>query len=605
MNKVTLRIIIGLMAISTIGLLGFQLYWIKTAIDVNEERFRQDVHAAMNAVTSKLEREEAKVLATYRISPDLPLTYHDETGLAQMDYRNFFLDQFDSIRSEMRSLYEEPIKIVIPEIKPDQMIANRKQQNTKPISPAERMYRLQQKIDSVMNRQLNSQNQFFDFRAIDSMIMEDMKSNFFGSFGFGSDQGFSQAMDQQKKPGNEFQTDNFNKRLVEINQKLDSVRRERYKAVEKKLEQKAELLVGTLDELIMPSRHITQRIDVFQLDSLLRAELGNQGIDLPYQYGIINKVSQEVLLTSTEREQEIDQATFQVNLFPNDLLGNQHLLTVFFPGQQKFLLNKILISLASSALLMLVIISCFGVAIFVIIRQKKLSEIKNDFINNMTHEFKTPISTVSLACEALQDTDIRKDERFVSRYVNVIKDENTRLGRQVEKVLQAATLEKKDFKLKYEKVNVHKIIEKALSNIELLVQKRDGEITKSLNANNFEFYSDQVHLTNIIYNLLDNANKYSPEKPLIKIDTEDSSDSILIRISDKGIGMSRDVSRKIFDKFYRAPTGNLHDVKGFGLGLTYVKTMVDAFGGTIEVNSIPGEGSCFEVYLPTIKPEQK
>lgn len=592
------------MAISTIGLLGFQLYWIKTAIDVNEERFRQDVHAAMNAVTSKLEREEAKVLATYRISPDLPLAYHDETGLAQMDYRNFFLDQFDSIRSEMRSLYEEPIKIVIPEIKPDQMIANRKQQNTKPISPAERMYRLQQKIDSVMNRQLNSQNQFFDFRAIDSMIMEDMKSNFFGSFGFGSDQGFSQAMDQQKKLGNEFQTDNFNRRLVEINQKLDSVRRERYKAVEKKLEQKAELLVGTLDELIMPSRHITQRIDVFQLDSLLRTELANHGIDLPYQYGIINKVSQEVLLTSTEREQEIDQATFQVNLFPNDLLGNQHLLAVFFPGQQRFLLNKILISLASSALLMLVIISCFGVAIFVIIRQKKLSEIKNDFINNMTHEFKTPISTVSLACEALQDTDIRKDDRFVSRYVNVIKDENTRLGRQVEKVLQAATLDKKDFKLKYEKVNVHKIIEKALSNIELLVKKRDGEIAKSLNANNFEFYSDQVHLTNIIYNLLDNANKYSPEKPMIKIDTEDSRDGILIRISDKGVGMSRDVLRKIFDKFYRAPTGNLHDVKGFGLGLTYVKTMVDAFGGSIEVNSMPGEGSTFEVYLPKAKPDR-
>lgn len=590
------------MAISTIGLLGFQLYWIKTAIDVNEERFRQDVHSAMNAVTSKLEREEAKVLATYRISPDLPLTYHDEAGLAQMDYRNFFLDQFDSIRSEMRSLYEEPIKIVIPEIKPDRVITNRKKP-TKPISPAERMYKLQQKIDSVMNRQLSSNNQFFDFRAIDSMIMEDMKNNFFGSFGFESGQGFPQAFDQQKNTGNEFQTENFNRRLVEINQKLDSVRRERYKEVEKKLEQKAELLVGTLDELIMPSRHITQRIDVFQLDSLLRAELANHGIELPYQYGIINKVSQEVLLASTENGQEIDQATFRVNLFPNDLLGNQHLLAVFFPGQQKFLLNKILISLASSALLMLVIISCFGVAIYVIIRQKKLSEIKNDFINNMTHEFKTPISTVSLACEALQDNDIRKDERFVSRYVNVIKDENTRLGRQVEKVLQAATLEKKDFKLKYEKVNVHKIIEKALSNIELMVEKREGKITKMLNASNFEFYSDQVHLTNIIYNLLDNANKYSPEKPMIKIGTEDSRDGILIRISDKGIGMSKEVVRKIFDKFYRAPTGNLHDVKGFGLGLTYVKTMVDAFGGTIEVNSTPGEGSSFEIFLPKVKPE--
>jgi two-component system phosphate regulon sensor histidine kinase PhoR len=289
---------------------------------------------------------------------------------------------------------------------------------------------------------------------------------------------------------------------------------------------------------------------------------------------------------------------FSARLFPNDLRGGENYLALFFPDQNRYLLQSVGLPLASSVLLALLIIFLFGYVIYAIIRQKKVSEIKNDFINNMTHEFKTPISTVALACEALQDQEIQKNRSFVNKYIQVIRDENKRLGHQVEKVLQMATLDKKEFKLKYEEVNIHQIIEKALGNIELQISQREGAITKRLIASNHIIVSDELHLTNVIYNLLDNANKYSFDKPEISIQTEDHHQGVLIRISDKGIGMTSIEIDKIFEKFYRVPTGNLHDVKGFGLGLTYVKTIITSLGGHIKVKSEPGNGSTFEIILP-------
>jgi two-component system phosphate regulon sensor histidine kinase PhoR len=248
--------------------------------------------------------------------------------------------------------------------------------------------------------------------------------------------------------------------------------------------------------------------------------------------------------------------------------------------------------------LVLVIIGIFGFAVYTIHTQKKISEIKNDFINNMTHEFKTPISTVALACEALQDDDVKKNEAFLKRYISIIQAENKRLGMQVEKVLQMATLDKKDFKLKLEPLDMHEVIDRALGNVNFQIEKREGIIDKQLQASHTSVIADEVHLTNIIYNLLDNANKYSPEKPKISIATKNYNGGIIVKISDNGIGMSKEVTGRIFEKFYREPTGNLHNVKGFGLGLTYVKTILDALGGSISVKSEVAKGSTFEIYLP-------
>jgi two-component system phosphate regulon sensor histidine kinase PhoR len=249
-------------------------------------------------------------------------------------------------------------------------------------------------------------------------------------------------------------------------------------------------------------------------------------------------------------------------------------------------------------LLMLVVGGIFYTSMATIMRQKKLSVIKNDFINNMTHEFKTPISTISLAIQVLKDKSIAKDADKSERYLGIIQNENHRLGTQVEKVLQMAQLDKGDVQMSFTEVNVHEIIKQVLANIGVQIEQKNGMVDLEIDAQNDQVWADEVHLTNIIYNLLDNANKYSPNKPEITVTTENTPDGLSIKITDKGIGMSKEQLDKIFDKFYRVPTGNIHDVKGFGLGLSYVKKMVDWHNGSIQVSSKLDEGSTFEIILP-------
>ncbi|KYG84450.1 hypothetical protein AWW67_04905 [Roseivirga seohaensis] len=379
---------------------------------------------------------------------------------------------------------------------------------------------------------------------------------------------------------------NFDQERFQLEQQMKS----RWRSIQKDW---AEHLVG--------SNNLFSRVNPAELDTLLKREMRNRGIDLEYNYGIIERRTGKTNLINTSSVDDLENiknSKLQANLFPTDLQPKDYFLSVYFPSQKQFLLKQGLLPLSASGLLMLILIGCFTYAVVVILRQKRISEIKNDFINNMTHEFKTPIATVSLATEALQDADLRKNEGIVDRYIQVIRDENKRLGMQVEKVLQIASLDKKDFRLKFETADVHDIIEKALVNIDILVQKRQGSITSQLLASSPIIEADKVHLTNIIYNLLDNANKYSPEPPEIHIRTENISTGVIIKISDKGIGMSREDIDKIFEKFYRVSTGNIHDVKGFGLGLSYVKNIVEMHKGTISVKSDLGKGSTFKVYLP-------
>jgi two-component system phosphate regulon sensor histidine kinase PhoR len=352
------------------------------------------------------------------------------------------------------------------------------------------------------------------------------------------------------------------------------------------------------------SRPITERINVALLDSLLSREMRAKNIDLPYQFGVLVKDTAnayQFVYTNVEDEKanlELLRNGLTVRLFPNDDTAPASFLHVYFPDNRKAIFREMIVVLVSSAIFNTIIIACFAFAISTIIRQKKVSEVTRDFINNMTHEFKTPISTISLACQALQEPDMRTNSRILDRYLAIIKDENNRLGHQVEKVLQIASLEKGDFKLKLENVDVHQLLNKAGENMKLSIESEGGQLTMQLEATRTVIQADKVHLTNIFYNLLDNATKYSPQHPQITITTEDGRNGIIISIADKGVGISKDVINRIFDKFYRVPTGNIHNVKGFGLGLSYVKTMIDAHHGQITVQSEPGQGSTFTIFLP-------
>jgi two-component system, OmpR family, phosphate regulon sensor histidine kinase PhoR len=349
------------------------------------------------------------------------------------------------------------------------------------------------------------------------------------------------------------------------------------------------------------NRHMTYEnfITSESLDSLISVELNVRGIDSRFEVGIYKPEKDTMLLkTSNTAPREMIKKGFAFRLFASDIFTSPEYLIIYFPNEQKYLLTELWGMLLISIILIIVIMYSFSYTIRTIFRQKKLSEMKNDFINNMTHEFKTPISTISLACEALSDDEISKSSGFFSNYLNIIKEENKRLAGMSEKILQTAVIEKGQLKMKKEKIDFHAIIADVIKNIRIQVEIKDGVIIRNFKAAQPILEGDKVHLTNLVYNLLDNANKYSPRRPVIKVRTENTANGIVLTIEDKGIGISKTDQKKIFDKLYRVPTGNIHEVRGFGLGLSYVKAIVAEHNGKISIDSEVGKGSTFKIFLP-------
>jgi len=289
---------------------------------------------------------------------------------------------------------------------------------------------------------------------------------------------------------------------------------------------------------------------------------------------------------------------YSINLFDREGRESAGSLRVFFPTKTSFLIQSILPALLSSIILTGLILFCFVYTINVILMQKKVSLMKTDFINNMTHEFKTPIATISLAADSINNPMVKSKPEMIERYADIIKQENKRMLNQVEKVLQIARLDKEEFELKVVEIDLNKIVGTAVGNSKLRINKLGGSLKSNLNATRTLIKGDENHISNVIHNLLDNAIKYSNNAPQIKIETKDTQKGIKISIEDQGIGMSKEDLKKIFDKFYRVSTGNLHDVKGFGLGLSYVKAIIDAHKGVISVASEKDRGSIFTVFLP-------
>jgi len=357
---------------------------------------------------------------------------------------------------------------------------------------------------------------------------------------------------------------------------------------------------------IKQNRPIEERINKDFLDSIMNIELEKKGINTLFEFAVFNSVRNSMIMQKTGKYPEkLLKHGFVFTLFPNDFITNPYYLIVFFPNEKRFIISQMWILLLVSAVLIIIIIVSFALTISTIFRQKKLSKMKNDFINNMTHEFKTPISTVSLACEALSDTDIKKSEQLYSNYIKIISEENNRLGMIAEKILQTAILEKGQLNLKKEEIDINEIISDVVKNIRIQVEIKDGKIETFYNAESAKIVADKIHLTNVFSNLLDNANKYSPKKPEIKVTTENSAKGIIIKIEDTGIGISKANQKKIFDKLYRVPTGDVHDFKGYGLGLSYVKKIIEKHGGKISIESELNTGSKFTVFLPFMQKKLK
>ncbi len=368
-------------------------------------------------------------------------------------------------------------------------------------------------------------------------------------------------------------------------------------------ERRKKIVAQVLDDLSLPQRiPIEARVQAAVLDSIVRTVLQEQGVDMRYAYGIQKHATKDSLkfVTPAGFAEALRRSSFTARLFPSDPFYPQHELLLYFPEQQLYLLKKNGAVLLSVFGLLAIIVFCFVYTLRTLFKQKQFGQLLTQFINNMTHEFKTPISTIALASEAFKNPQVLHDREKVQRYSGIILDESQRMRSQVEKILQMAVLEEGDYELNPSRIDIHEMLAETLHNFAVQVEKRKGEIVRRFQATKTLIEADAVHVSNMIYNLLDNANKYTPTAPRIMVSTASDERGVHIEVADNGIGLRAEEQKLIFDKYYRVPTGNVHDVKGFGLGLSYVKLMAEAHGGAVEVQSEYQNGSVFHLFLPHV-----
>ena len=334
-----------------------------------------------------------------------------------------------------------------------------------------------------------------------------------------------------------------------------------------------------------------------EVEQIIQRELQQNNVKDSFQFEITNYFKNAVI--QSDRFQVADERNlFPMDLAPDDALRSHETLYLYITEDKSAIIREMLWMIIASIVFTSIIVLAFAVTVRTLFNQKKISEIKSDFINNMTHELKTPLATISLAIDALTNEKVIHDADKIKIYSSMIKEENKRMNKQVVKILQAARLEKEEIKLNLQKLDVHQVINKVADNFALQVQEKNGTLTLHLKAPNPIIEADEVHFSNIIFNLLDNALKYSDKVPHIEVETLSSGGVISIKVKDNGIGMNKETQSRIFEKFYRAHTGNIHNVKGFGLGLSYVKAIVEAHNGKIKVESTQGKGSTFTMLLP-------
>ncbi|GAB7086286.1 HAMP domain-containing sensor histidine kinase [Marinifilum fragile] len=347
---------------------------------------------------------------------------------------------------------------------------------------------------------------------------------------------------------------------------------------------------------------IAERIDFDKLPSLIHSELKNYNIDSDFNFAIFAGEPLLLIYSSDSNYNDVlKKSEYQVNLFPNDIVFTNQILSLDFIDRFNLIYKSIMPLLILSGIFTIFIVVTFINAVYLILKQKRISDIKSDFINNITHEFKTPIATIGLASDSINNPKVIGNPDRIRYFTGIIKDENFRMNKQVENILQLSLFGKHELKLNLQSCHLNEIIQKAAEHIQLQIDEKNGHLTTDLNAINDITDVDEVHFLNVLFNLFDNAIKYSNEEPKIELSTENHDQSILIIIKDSGIGMNSKTIKRIFKKFYRAETGNIHSVKGFGLGLSYVKLVIDRHNGSIDVNSKPGQGTSIKLSLPLSK----
>ena len=359
------------------------------------------------------------------------------------------------------------------------------------------------------------------------------------------------------------------------------------------------VLQETMFGIELANKPLRERVNINLVHELLKEELKARDIDAPFNIEVrdsqklIYHTSKVTTLTTRERPTRYTTA-----LFKGDVNTPTGRLSIYFPDKKTVIFDNMSYLILPTLALLGLLIGSFAYTLSIIFKQKKISEMKTDFINNMTHEFKTPVATIMIASESLRDPEIASNESRVNKLANIIYDENVRLGSHIERVLNIARLEKENLKIERVNVHINPLVEGVLDSMQLQLQKANGTLHIDISASNDLVIGDELHLSNVFFNLVDNAIKYSPNSPAITVKTFNNRGNIIISVADKGLGMTKEQQEKIFEQFYRIPTGNIHNVKGFGLGLSYVNDIIKRLDGKIHVKSEKDRGTVFEITLP-------
>ncbi len=580
MNKRTVTAFAILMGLVLTCLVVIQVYWIRNAMILREAQFNTAVGQALDEVSNKLEKQDAFSFLSTRFDWMRQSTVAPSPNFMNMMGRNpgmvLSFDQNISLTDTNAKAFKQLL----------QVINDQEEEEIELEEGRKGIFSKKQPETGIKDRKRLEKMDFLsDIRiGVDTVVEVDT----LGEYSFNSK--IKIQMDDSVHTFN-VNSNTLNGLEQTINKSLNQFSSHKG------------MFSDLFFDFLQTSRSPLERIDTAEIEFLLKEELAARGIHTPFEYNVHHRGGRPLVTSVNFNGNSYPERTsvnaHQVSLFGSDMFSQPLFLSVQFPAQDAYIFQSLGTMSITSMVLILAISLCFAYTIYIIFRQKKLSDMKTDFINNMTHELKTPIATISLASEMLTNPTIAADEQKRGRFAGIIHDENKRLGGQVERVLQMAVLDKGDFKLKKQSVNVHELLQQVMDQLSLQLETREGEVHTQLEATQVFADADKVHFTNVLFNLLDNAIKYSKETPNITITTKDVANGIFISVKDKGIGMNKESQKRVFEKFYRVPTGNIHDVKGFGLGLSYVKLMVEAHGGTVHLQSELGKGSTFELTLPT------
>lgn len=597
------------MAGALVGLVAVQMFWINEAMKMKAEEFERNVTQALLSTNYALEAREAGRLMASRV---------DRNQLVQkLDFLNgpaiYTFDTIEMVNTEAERPSKKQLRISPSVVKSAPFAANRDSffqfkydeygehprlpfpnpENGslffyRPFdAPITNMFNIELNMDSVLNAVIN-QAESLELRLSRDFSDVQVRRIFPNE---GNDV-LVRINPVEQQVGNKKQEPNPRKRIKQ-------------QIVQRKLRIDS-LLNKVAVDFIVPKQPIEERIHQLEFDSILKANLANHGLNGGMEYRVVRQNADSLIWVFGSGKSEDawdiseDYQVFHARLFPNDLYNLNERLEIYFPHPSKFVLGKLWSMLSVSFFLIVILVVIFYTSIRVLLRQKKLSDMKSDFINNMTHEFKTPIATINLAADALANPKVQTDGGLISRYISIIKSENRRMNTQVEQVLQTAQLDRKEVQLQKSRVELAPIIEHAVELMQIQFDNRGSRVQMDLDSIHMILEGDEMHLANVFTNLLDNALKYSKETPEVLISSKKIGNYALISVQDKGIGMNRETKQRIFEKFYRVPTGNVHNIKGFGLGLSYVKAIVEAHNGVVSVETESGVGSTFHIKLPLI-----